>query len=149
MIVPVDGEFRLDKEADTARLGAAIARELKRREAVCVSGPPGAGKSTLARALIEALAGAGAATRRPALAQTYDTPGFPLAHFDLHRIGRPEDALGLDAALEAGAVVIEWAEKLGHHLPADRLDVELHVDGDRRRARLRAHGAWEGRALEF
>ena len=31
MIVPAEGDFRLDREADTARLGAAIARELKRR----------------------------------------------------------------------------------------------------------------------
>ncbi len=153
MIVPVEGEFRLDHEADTARLGAAIARELRRREAVCLSGPLGAGKSTLARALIQALAGAGTEAPSPTftLVQTYDAPGFPIAHFDLYRLARPEEALelGLDEALDHGAAVIEWAEKLGHHLPADRLDVELHIDGERRRVRLTPHGAWEERALEF
>jgi tRNA threonylcarbamoyladenosine biosynthesis protein TsaE len=153
MIVPVAGEFRLDHEADTARLGAAIARELKAHEAVCLIGPLGAGKSTLARALIQALAGAGTEAPSPtfALVQTYDAPKFPLAHFDLYRLERPEEALelGLDEALDQGAAIIEWAEKLGHHLPADRLDVELHIDGERRRARLSPHGAWEERALEF
>jgi tRNA threonylcarbamoyladenosine biosynthesis protein TsaE len=153
MIVPVEGEFRLDKEADTLRLGAAIARELKPREAVCLSGPLGAGKSTLARGLIQALAGAGTEAPSPTftLVQTYDAPAFPLAHFDLYRLERPEEALelGLDEALDVGAAVIEWAEKLGHHLPADRLDVELHIDGARRRARLSPHGAWQERALEL
>ena len=54
MIVPAEGDFRLDREADTARLGAAIAAALQAGEAVCLSGPLGAGKSTLARGLIRA-----------------------------------------------------------------------------------------------
>ena len=43
MIVPADGDFRLDREADTARLGAAVAGELRAHEAICLSGPLGAG----------------------------------------------------------------------------------------------------------
>jgi tRNA threonylcarbamoyladenosine biosynthesis protein TsaE len=153
MIVPAEGEFRLDHEADTARLGAAIARELRRREAVCLSGPLGAGKSSLARGLIRALTGEETETPSPTftLVQTYETKRFPVAHFDLYRLERPEEALelGLDDALDHGAAVIEWAEKLGHHLPANRLDVALAIDGERRRARLSPHGAWEDRAIEF
>ena len=57
MILPAEGDFRLDHESDTARLGAAIAAELRQGEAVCLTGPLGAGKSTLARGLIQALAG--------------------------------------------------------------------------------------------
>ena len=153
MIVPAEGEFRLDHEADTRRLGAAIAAELKRHEAVCLSGPLGAGKSTLARGLIQALAGEATEVPSPTftLVQTYETSALTLAHFDLYRLAKPEDVveLGLDEALDEGAAVIEWPEKLGHHLPADRLDVELRIEGDRRRASLNPHGAWEGRALEF
>ena len=153
MIVPAAGDFRLDHEADTARLGAAIAGELRRHEAVCLSGPLGAGKSTLARGLIQALAGAAIEVPSPTftLVQTYQTPRLALAHFDLYRLVKPEEVaeLGLDEALDEGAAVIEWPDKLGHHLPRDRLDVELHIEGARRRARLSAHGAWEDRALEF
>jgi tRNA threonylcarbamoyladenosine biosynthesis protein TsaE len=153
MIVPAEGEFRLDHEADTARLGAAIAAELKRHEAVCLSGPLGAGKSTLARGLIQALAGETVEVPSPTftLVQTYATPRLALAHFDLYRLEKSEEVaeLGLDEALDEGAAVIEWPDKLGHHLPHDRLDVELHIDGAGRRARLSAHGAWEERALEF
>jgi len=153
MLVPAEGEFRLNREADTTRLGAAIARELKRHEAVCLMGPLGAGKSTLARGLIRALTGPQEAVPSPTftLVQTYEAPAFPVAHLDLYRLAKPEEAeeLGLDEALDAGAAVIEWAEKLGHHLPADRLDVELSLDGECRRARLTPHGAWEERPLEF
>jgi tRNA threonylcarbamoyladenosine biosynthesis protein TsaE len=153
MIVPAEGEFRLDYEADTERLGAAIARELKPHEAVCLSGPLGAGKSTLARGLIWALAGENVEAPSPTftLVQTYDGEVFPLAHFDLYRLEKPEEVLelGLDEALDTGAAVIEWAEKLGHHLPPDRLDVELEIDGPSRRARLTPHGAWQERPLEF
>ena len=153
MIVPAAGDFRLDHEADTARLGAAIAGELRRHEAVCLSGPLGAGKSTLARGLIQALAGAAIEVPSPTftLVQTYETPALALAHFDLYRLAKPEDVveLGLDEALDEGAAVIDWPERLGHHLPPDRLDVELHIDGEARRARLTPHGAWEDRPIEF
>jgi tRNA threonylcarbamoyladenosine biosynthesis protein TsaE len=153
MIVPAEGEFRLDHEADTVRLGAAIAGELQPREAVCLSGPLGAGKSSLARGLIRSLVGPDTEAPSPTftLVQTYEGGRFPLAHLDLYRLERPEEVLelGLDDMLDDGAAVIEWAEKLGHHLPADRLDVALTIDGPGRRARLTAHGAWEGRALEF
>ena len=153
MILPAEGDFRLDHDADTARLGAAIAHVLQRREAVCLTGPLGAGKSTLARGLIRALAGSGTEAPSPTftLVQTYETGGFPIAHFDLYRLERPEEILelGLDEALHDGAAVIEWAEKLAHHLPPDRLDVELTLDGEARRARLTPHGAWEERPLEF
>ncbi len=153
MILPAEGDFRLDHEGDTARLGAAIAAALNAGEAVCLTGPLGAGKSTLARGLIQALAGPQEEAPSPTftLVQTYDGGRFPVAHFDLYRLDRPEESLelGLDEALDDGAAVIEWAEKLAHHLPHDRLDVELVLDGEARRARLTPHGAWEERPLEF
>ncbi|MFI4936805.1 MAG: tRNA (adenosine(37)-N6)-threonylcarbamoyltransferase complex ATPase subunit type 1 TsaE [Caulobacterales bacterium] len=153
MILPADGDFRLDHESDTQRLGAAIAGALQRHEAVCLSGPLGAGKTTLARSLVRSFAHTDEDVPSPTftLVQFYETGVFPLAHFDLYRLAKPEEALelGLDEALDHGAVVIEWAEKLQHHLPADRLDVELRLDGETRRARLTPHGAWQERPLEF
>jgi tRNA threonylcarbamoyladenosine biosynthesis protein TsaE len=153
MIGAADGDFRLDDEAGTTRLGAAIARELKTHEAVCLTGPLGAGKSTLARGLIRELAGAEVEAPSPTftLVQTYETPRLSIAHFDLYRLASADEAfeLGLDEALDEGAAVIEWPDRLGHHLPPDRLDVELAFEGAARRARLTPHGAWEERPLEF
>ena len=156
--LPAQGEFRLDDEAATARLGAAIARELKAGEAVCLSGPLGAGKSTLARALVRTLTTPGEEVPSPTftLVQFYEGDGLKVAHFDLYRLSSADEAyeIGLDEALDDGAAVIEWPERLEGHLPPDRLDIEIVIDGapdgaEARRARLIPAGAWEGRGLEF
>jgi tRNA threonylcarbamoyladenosine biosynthesis protein TsaE len=153
MIVPAEGEFRLNLEAQTARLGAALAGALERGEALCLSGPLGAGKSVLARGAIGALCPGERDVPSPTftLVQFYEGPKFPIAHFDLYRLKRADEAfeLGLDEALKGGAAVIEWAERLGHHLPPDRLDVDIAIDGAARRARLTPHGAWEGRPIDL
>lgn len=156
MIVGADGDFRLPDEAATARLGAAIARELRPGEAICLSGPLGAGKSTLARALIRALTTADEDVPSPTftLAQFYEGASLAVAHFDLYRLTAAEEAyeIGLDEALDVGAAVIEWPQRLGDDLPRDRLDVEIALAedaADGRRVRLIPHGAWEGRGLEF
>jgi tRNA threonylcarbamoyladenosine biosynthesis protein TsaE len=153
MIVAAEGDFRLDDEAMTARLGAAIAVALGPGEAVCLTGPLGAGKSVLARGLVRALAPLERDVPSPTytLAQAYEGLRFPIVHFDLYRLASPDDAfeIGVAEALQDGAAVIEWAERLGHHLPPDRLDIALDIDGAARRARLSPEGRWEGRALDL
>jgi len=139
----------LKDEAATARLGAAIARGLRAGETVCLSGPLGAGKSTLARALIRALTTPNEEVPSPTftLVQFYEGPRLKVAHFDLYRLSSADEAyeIGLDEALDDGAAVIEWPERLQGRLPADRLDVEIALAGAGRRVRLTPHGAWEGR----
>jgi tRNA threonylcarbamoyladenosine biosynthesis protein TsaE len=157
MNLNAEGDFRLENDAATVRLGAAVAKVLAAGEAVCLWGPLGAGKTTLARGLIRALAGPAEEVPSPTftLVQFYPTERLRLAHFDLYRIARADEAheIGLDEALDDGAALIEWPERLGGHLPADRLDIELSVigqgAGEQRLARLTPHGAWEGRPLEF
>ncbi|MBS0334828.1 MAG: tRNA (adenosine(37)-N6)-threonylcarbamoyltransferase complex ATPase subunit type 1 TsaE [Proteobacteria bacterium] len=145
--------MKLPDEASTARLGAAVARALKPGEAVCLSGPLGAGKSTLARALIRGLTTPDEDVPSPTftLAQFYEGAGMAVAHFDLYRLGSPDEAyeIGLDEALDNGAAVIEWPERLAGQLPPDRLDIEISIEGAGRVARLTPHGAWEGRQVEF
>ena len=145
--------MKLADETATARLGAAIAMRLAKGEAVCLSGPLGAGKSTLARALVRALTTPSEDVPSPTftLVQFYEGQGLKVAHFDLDRLSNPDEAyeIGLDEALEDGAAVIEWPERLAGRLPPDRLDVEIEFSGDGRAARLTPHGAWEGRTVEF
>ena len=147
-----DGLYLPDEEA-TARLGAAVAGAVRAGEAVCLTGPLGAGKSTLARALVRALTKPDEEVPSPTftLVQFYEGARLSVAHFDLYRLSDPDEAyeIGLDEALETGCAVIEWPERLGGRLPADRLDIEIALEGEARRARLSRHGAWEGRELEF
>jgi tRNA threonylcarbamoyladenosine biosynthesis protein TsaE len=146
----------LEDEAATARLGAVIAAALRPGEAVCLSGPLGAGKSTLARALVRALTTPDEDVPSPTftLVQFYEGARLAVAHFDLYRLSSADEAyeIGLDEALDAGAAVIEWPERLEGQLPPDRLDVEIELaedDAGGRRARLTPHGAWKGRGLEL
>jgi tRNA threonylcarbamoyl adenosine modification protein YjeE len=106
--------FLSDGEA-TAALGARLARELKPGALVLLSGGLGAGKTTLARALIRALAD-DPALEVPspsfALVQPYDLGGRPLLHADLYRIVDPRevDELGLFDRPDA-IVLVEWPER--------------------------------------
>ncbi len=151
------GWWLLDGPKAAARLGGAIAGRLQRGDAVCLSGPLGAGKSTLARGLIRALARFDEEAPSPTftLAQTYDTAHLSLTHFDLYRLrSRHElEELGLEDALDHGAVVIEWPERLEAELPSDRLDIELRFAADGaangRLARVTGHGLWIARASEL
>lgn len=138
-------------EAATSALGAALAKEIRAGEALCLKGPLGAGKSTLARALVRALTRPDEEAPSPTftLVQTYDGPDFPIAHFDLYRLSDPDEAyeIGLDEALEDGAAIIEWPERLEDRLPPDRLDIDITPEGEARRARLTPHGSWKDRGL--
>lgn len=143
-----------DEQATTA-LGAALAERILRGEAICLWGPLGSGKSTLARGLIRALTRPDEDVPSPTftLVQFYEGPAFPLAHFDLYRLTSASEAyeIGLDEALEDGAALIEWPERLEDDLPQDRLDIVFdtnHKSGGRQ-VRLLPHGSWEGRSLEF
>lgn len=122
-------------------------------DAICLTGPLGAGKSTLARALIRARTTPDEDVPSPTftLVQFYAGADLSIAHFDLYRLTSPDEAfeIGLDEALEDGAVIIEWPQRLEGRLPPHRLDIELVLDGAARRARLTPHGVWEGRTVEF
>lgn len=144
--------IRLEDEAATTRLGAAIAPLLAPGEAVLLEGPLGMGKSTLARGLIRALAGPDEDVPSPTftLVQFYETAP-PIAHFDLYRLERPDEVreTGLDEALDTGAVLIEWPERLGCNLDRalgpDRLAIALAEAGDGRVATVSGAGAWTGK----
>lgn len=141
-------ERTLPDEAATGALGASLARILEAGDVVRLEGGLGAGKSTLARALIAALTGAGTVPSPTfTLVETYEGPDFPLWHFDLYRLEKPEEAweLGLEEALDGAACLIEWPERAGALIPAGALTVRLEIAAGGRRAAIDGDEAWRAR----
>lgn len=139
--------------AATEKLGAVIARLLRAGDIVALYGELGAGKTTLARALIRRRGYAGEVPSPTfTLVQTYDLSPVAVWHFDLYRIENPEEIieLGIEEAQAEAITLIEWPERMGPLLPADRLDIALSYTGDDdgRRAELRGHGGWRERLAE-
>jgi N-acetylmuramate 1-kinase len=135
-------------EAGTVRLAELIALKIRPGDAVALFGDLGAGKTTLARALIGALLGE-TAPEVPsptfALLQTYATPRLTVSHFDFYRLANADEAreLGFEEALQTGAVIVEWPERAPSLLPETRIEIALTevADPNRRRVTLRGVGS--------
>lgn len=134
--------FHLVDEAATQRLGEDLAAAVKPGDVIALSGDLGAGKTTLARALIRALAD-DPALEVPSptftLVQTYDETRFAVLHYDLYRLGDPDELREIGFGEEGGAAVslVEWPEKAGDFLPADTIHVALTHSGGGREAAIR------------
>jgi tRNA threonylcarbamoyladenosine biosynthesis protein TsaE len=119
----------LADEAATVALGRRLAGRLRVGDVVFLEGDLGTGKSTLARACVQALAQAPITVPSPTftLVQTYDFPDFALWHVDLYRLapGSSVDDLALDEALDGGALLIEWPDRLGPDAFPERLAIRL------------------------
>lgn len=139
----------------TAGLAARVAACLRPGDVVALYGDLGTGKTAFARALVRTLCGPDEEVPSPTftLVQTYAAPDLEIWHFDLYRLERPEDALelGLDEALANGAAMIEWPERLGRHLPPDRLEIRFAYGGTEaeRTATLAGRGGWAARLREL
>jgi tRNA threonylcarbamoyladenosine biosynthesis protein TsaE len=116
---------------------------------VALYGDLGAGKTTLARGVLRGLGFEGdVASPTFPIVQPYEMLAPPIWHVDLYRIEDPGELqeLALGEALDDGALIIEWPERLGDQLWPQALRLTLARDGDTARA-LTADvpAAWEGR----
>lgn len=146
-------ELFLPDAAATDALGVRLAQALPARAVVHLHGDLGAGKSSLARAMLRAL-GVTGAIRSPTytLVEQYPLPaGGTALHLDLYRIGDPGELefLGLDPA-EARLWLVEWPARGEGALPPVDLDIHLALRGAGRACTLQAHTPaghhWLGRA---
>src|SRR3954464_4183747 len=139
------GEFPLPDLDATTRLGRAIAGGLGRGDAVALWGDLGAGKTTLARAILQAL-GVKEDVPSPTftIVQNYATSP-PVAHYDLYRLksAREMAELGFEDALDQGAVLVEWPERAPEALPPAALHVRLSSRDSERLARITGPGRWQ------
>jgi len=141
----------LADEAAAQAFGARLAAVLRAGDVVALSGPLGAGKTSIARGVLAALGLDGEAPSPSfAIVQPYDPPevSLPVLHVDLYRIedAAEADELGLDDARDEAALLVEWPERLPDSHWHDALWLTLaFADGGGRILTARVPQAWERR----
>jgi tRNA threonylcarbamoyladenosine biosynthesis protein TsaE len=139
----------LDVPTDTAMrdLGERLARDLRAGDLLILSGPLGAGKTTLAQGI-----GTGLRVRGPVtsptfvIARVHPGPVVPLVHADAYRLGSVIEVDDLDLDTANSVTVVEWGEGLAEGLADERLEISISPDPDsqRRTVRIRGFGArWD------
>ena len=133
--------------ADTIKIGRKIAKNLKKGDIICLFGDLGSGKTVLTKGIA---CGLGVSKERiisPSfiLVRRYKGKAYPVYHFDLYRLRKPQDilVLGYEEYLYDEAVsVIEWADRLEYLLPGEFLKIELEVSGkNQRRIKFSSSGS--------
>ncbi len=126
----------LAAESDTLALGAEIAPGLRPGMVVYLEGELGAGKTTLARGILQAL-GVRERIKSPTytLVEPYTVSSLYLYHFDFYRLKYADE--WVDAGFReyfgnAAICLVEWPEKAGPQLPAPDVTIEMTVAGDGR-----------------
>lgn len=136
----------LTDETATIALGQELALFSRNAVTICLHGDLGAGKTTLARALIKTLASSKNIPDVPSptfsLVQPYDDLRIPVHHYDLYRIENLDEAyeLGLFDDLENRLTIIEWPERLGAELPINRIDVFFEIKDEYRSVKITGNG---------
>jgi tRNA threonylcarbamoyladenosine biosynthesis protein TsaE len=136
----------LATEADTDRLGRWLADRTLPGDTLLLSGPVGAGKTHLARALIRRKLHSDEDVPSPSftLVQTYAVPSTEIWHADLYRLSHPDEVieLGLDEAFGRAICLVEWPDRLGALTPPDALHLTLSAVAEGREVALTGNAAW-------
>jgi tRNA threonylcarbamoyladenosine biosynthesis protein TsaE len=120
--------------AELQAIAERLGRHLQPGDVLALIGPLGAGKTTFVQGLAR---GAGVPSDRhvasPTFALVNEHPGrVPLVHADLYRVNdaRELEELGLTDAFDRGAVAIEWLDRFPDAAPAERLEIEIAIEGE-------------------
>jgi tRNA threonylcarbamoyladenosine biosynthesis protein TsaE len=145
-------EAASDRPEATRALAARLAAVAEPGDVVCLWGDLGAGKTVFAKGFGAGL-GVEGTISSPSFVLMGEYAGrLPLFHIDLYRLGTATEVFDgglLDDRQSDGVVLIEWPDRLGDALPADRLDVRIDGGGDEpRRLRLSASGPSHARYLD-
>ena len=133
-------KFSLANEKETLNLGKSISICLSKGLLIFLKGNLGAGKTTLARGVMQGLGYKGA-VKSPtySLIEQYEFNTFTLNHFDLYRFTSPDEWISSgfqDYINSYDVTLIEWAEKSSEFLPVPDLEIEILYDNESRLATL-------------
>ena len=117
---------------ETFELGKKIGLEAKAGEIICLDGDLGVGKTVFTQGFANGL-GIDEAVNSPTftIIQEYDEGRLPLYHFDVYRIGDPEEMYEIgyeDYFYGQGVCLIEWAKLIEELIPDEAKIVLIEKD---------------------
>lgn len=135
----------LEDTAATEQWGARLGRAAREGAVIYLHGQLGAGKTTLCRGLIQGMGHTGK-VKSPTytLVEPYDWLQPPVYHFDLYRLGDPEELefMGIRDFFQPGNLcLVEWPERGAGLLPAPDCDVTVRSSGEAREIRACAYSS--------
>lgn len=128
----------LNSESDTRTFGLELGRSASSGTVIALTGDLGVGKTTLTKAIAEGLGITDVITSPTfTIVKEYRTGRLPLYHFDVYRIGDPDEMyeLGYEEYFYGdGVCVVEWADLIDEFLPDDviRIDISYGENEDER-----------------
>lgn len=148
---PARSKITLTDLDATRAFAGKVAAVLGKGDVILLDGDLGAGKTALARFIIQAATGTSIDVTSPTfnLVQPYPVKGLTLYHYDLYRLKSLRELveLGLEESLAEGAVLVEWPEIAASYWPKQRLEIKLeadHATGVRTALLVDAGGKWGG-----
>ncbi|ANU08181.1 tRNA (adenosine(37)-N6)-threonylcarbamoyltransferase complex ATPase subunit type 1 TsaE [Paraurantiacibacter namhicola] len=129
--------------------GQRIAQVMRVGDVISLSGGLGAGKTTLARAIIAARGHRGEVPSPTfTIVEVYDDLAPRLVHADFYRLEDPSEAaeIGLDDYRDGAILIAEWPENAGGFAQeAGCLQITLETVGEGRKAIVAGGAAWQER----
>ena len=125
-----------------------IAHGLRECDTISLSGPLGAGKTTLARGILRSLGHEGEVPSPTyTIFEVYELKNLTVVHADFYRLTHKAELreLGFDDYQDHGVTIVEWPERVGRFDGPNVLSVQLEVVGNDRRAIVEAGPGWQGR----
>ena len=121
-------------ENDTRVFGMQLAEELRPGSIVALTGDLGTGKTALTKAVAEGL-GVTELITSPTftIVQEYHSGRLPLYHFDVYRVGEPEEMYEIgyeEYFFGDGVCIVEWADLIGELIPVGSVMIRIEYGGE-------------------
>ena len=129
-------EYETYSPGETYRIGRELGKEAKPGQVYTLTGDLGVGKTVFTQGFADGL-GVREQVNSPTftLLQIYESGRLPLYHFDVYRIGDPEEMYEVgweDYVWSDGVCLIEWADLIGElteEIPPEKL-TEVRIEKD-------------------
>ena len=120
------------QEQDTKLLGQSIAKIINNHAVIALTGPVGAGKTTLVKYILQQYSDEKLKITSPTftIANNYNINNIDYWHFDLYRLTNVNDIweIGIEEALNDAVTFIEWPEIFINYLPIDTIFIDISAD---------------------